>query len=103
MECTKCHISKSLNEYTLKNKKDGIYYLYCDQCREKTLNIQEKYKKEAKENYELKKITDYINCECGKSFVSFRDFHMKRHLNSKFHLMFLEKKNNQSLNENKQN
>lgn len=91
MECTKCRITKPLTDYSFKNIKEKIYYLYCNECRKKTLEIQKKYKDEAKLGYEIKKITDNIECECGKSFVSFRSFHMERHMNSKFHQIYMEK------------
>ena len=41
----------------MKVKK--IYYLYCDLCRKKTQVIQSKYKEKAKENYNLKKKTEF--------------------------------------------
>ena len=33
MECTKCHKVKGFNDFTSKNPKDIIYYMYCDICR----------------------------------------------------------------------
>lgn len=85
MECTKCHLHKDLSEFSLKNVKEGIYYLYCDRCRQQTVNAQNKYKERAKEDYEIRKATNVINCDCGKSFVCFRDFHLVRHINSTYH------------------
>jgi len=86
MECTKCKTKKTLNEYSLKNKKEKIYYSYCNSCRDRVNIEKEKYKDIAKENYEILKKTNVIKCDCGKSFVSFRDYHIYRHNNSKYHL-----------------
>ena len=55
MECTKCHKVKNFEEYSYKNKKEKILYLYCNDCRIITLSTQIKYKEKAKENYNLKK------------------------------------------------
>jgi hypothetical protein len=92
MECTKCHIRKDISEFSLKNVKENIYYLYCNQCREKTLAYQKKYKERAKEDYELKKKTCVIECECGKSYTYFRDYHITRHIDSKHHQNYVQSK-----------
>jgi hypothetical protein len=86
MECTKCKKRKGLEDYSYKNKKDKIYYNYCNQCREKSNIEKEKYKDIAKENYDILKKTNVIKCDCGKSYVSFRTYHIYRHNNSKYHL-----------------
>lgn len=93
MECTRCHERKDISEFSLKNKKEGIYYLHCDDCRKYTLQMQYKYKNKAKDEYEIKKITNVIECECGKSFVSFRDYHIYRHVNSQYHINYISCKN----------
>jgi hypothetical protein len=93
MECTKCHIRKELYDFSLKNKIEGIYYLYCDKCRQQTNDIQKKYKDKAKEKYELNKIINNIECDCGITFVCFREFHMYRHLKSKHHENYMIGKN----------
>lgn len=90
MECTKCHKIKSLTEYSYRNKKEKIYYLYCDNCRKQTVEIQKKYKEKAVEEYNLRKTLNVIDCKCGISFVCFRDFHMIRHINSKKHKKILD-------------
>ena len=95
MECTKCHIRKDISEFSLKNEKENIYYLYCNLCRQKTNNSCKKYKDKAKENYELKKIDNCIKCDCGTSFVCFRDFHLTRHLNSRSHKNYVNLTKNQ--------
>jgi hypothetical protein len=89
MECTKCHKVKSLTEFSYRNKKEKIYYLYCDDCRKETLEIQKKYKDRAVEDYNLRKELNVIECKCGISFVCFRDFHMYRHINSIKHKKLL--------------
>jgi len=48
MECTKCKKKKMLNDYTLKNIKEGIYYTYCNHCRDKCNIERDKYKKYCK-------------------------------------------------------
>jgi hypothetical protein len=93
MECTKCHERKEISEFSLKNRKENIYYLHCNDCRKYILAVQNKYKEKAKGDYEIKKITNIIDCECGKSFVSFRDYHIYRHVNSKYHQNYINSKN----------
>ena len=85
MECTKCHTVKNFEEYSYKNKKEKIFYLYCNDCRNITLSSQKKYKEKANENYNLKKTLNLVDCKCGISYICFRDFHIYRHINSKKH------------------
>jgi len=85
MECTKCHTVKNFEEFSYKNENEKIYHLYCDLCRKKTQIIQFKYKEKAKENYNLKKINNIVECECGITYVCFRNYHIYRHINSKKH------------------
>lgn len=92
MECSKCHKYFDINSFSLKNKKQKIYYQHCNICREKNNEYLEFYKIKAKENYELLKITNYIKCECGAEYVAFRDHHIYRHYNSKRHLEYMKKK-----------
>lgn len=91
MECFKCRTRKDISEFSLKNSKENIYYLHCDKCRENVKQLQTKHKEKMREDYELKKTTNLIKCECGISFVAFRDFHMIRHVNSKRHQNYLHK------------
>ena len=93
MECTKCHKVKNFDEYSYKNKKEKIFYLYCNDCRIITLSSQIKYKEKAKENYNLKKKLNTVECECGISYICFRDFHIYWHINSKKHKNLLISKN----------
>ena len=90
MECTKCRTVKNFEEFSYKNESEKIYYLYCDLCRKKTQVIQSKYKEKAKENYNLKKKQSSIQCECGITYVCFRDYHIYRHINSKKHKNLLK-------------
>lgn len=85
MECTKCHRILPIETFSYKNVQKKIYYLHCDSCREKLKNMQHKKELE-REQYELVKKTNVINCECGKTYVAFRDYHIYRHNNSKHHL-----------------
>ena len=90
MECTKCRTVKNFEEFSYKNESEKIYYLYCDLCRKKTQVIQSKYKEKAKENYNLKKKYNSVQCECGITYVCFRDYHIYRHINSKKHINLLK-------------
>ena len=90
MECTKCHNVKNFEEFSYKNESEKIYYLYCDLCRKKTQVIQSKYKEKSKENYNLKKKYNSVQCECGITYVCFRDYHIYRHINSKKHINLLK-------------
>ena len=92
MECTKCHLRKDVSEFSLKNVKENIYYLHCNKCRDQVIRAQHKYKEKMKEEYEIKKLTHVIECECGISFVAFRDFHTIRHVNSKHHKNYVKGK-----------
>jgi hypothetical protein len=89
MECTKCRKVKNFTEFSYRNKSEKIYYLYCDDCRKNTVELQKKYKERAVEEYNLRKELNVIECNCGISFVCFRDFHMYRHINSKKHKKLL--------------
>ena len=44
MECSKCHKTKDISNYSIKNVKDNIYYQYCNDCRNYVLSVQKKYK-----------------------------------------------------------
>ena len=85
MQCTKCHNNKDFNEFSFKNKAEKIYYLYCNDCRNKTLEVQKKYKEKANNEYNLKKVVNLVHCDCGISYICFRDYHLYRHINSKKH------------------
>ena len=71
MECSKCHKIKKFCEFSFKNIEEKIYYLYCDECRNKTLEEQFKYKEKA-----------------------YEEFHMFRHINSKKHKKLIKEKYN---------
>lgn len=92
MECTRCHKRKPKSQFSYKNAEEKIYFMYCDDCRLKTTELQKRYKENAKEMYELKKEDNMMHCECGKKYVAFRHFHIERHLNSKFHIAYMEGK-----------
>lgn len=85
MQCTKCYKCLSLDEFSFKNMKAKIYYLHCDKCRDKISKDGHKKERE-KEQYELVKKTNVIECECGVKYVSFREYHTIRHINSKRHI-----------------
>ena len=43
MEYTKCKKRLDLSLFSYKNIEDKIYYLYCDNCREKKIMIIKKF------------------------------------------------------------
>lgn len=89
MQCTKCHKVLNLTEFSYKNIKEKIYYLYCNDCRKKVIETQKKYKEQMKEDYDIKKDTNKIECECGICYIAFRDYHIRRHENTKKHRLAL--------------
>jgi len=94
MECSKCHKIKKFCDFSFKKVDEKIYYLYCDDCRIKTIEEQRKYKEKANEEYNMRKINNIMICECGIKYVCFRDFHMYRHINSKKHKKLVKEKYN---------
>ena len=85
MECTKCHKILSIDNFSYKNVEEKIFYLHCNTCRDK-VKSQINKKQSEKEQYDMVKKTNVIKCACGKSYVAFRDYHIYRHQNSKYHL-----------------
>ena len=79
MECTKCKKILDITNFNYKKEEKKIYYSYCKKCRKNINNDLNKI------NYELSKRTSLINCRCGKTYIAFRDYHIIRHQNSKFH------------------
>lgn len=90
MECTKCHQFLSKENFSIKDKKNGIYYLSCDTCRIKIKEYNEINKDKIKNNYNIVKKTRTIECECGKIYVAFRELHEIRHLQSKKHKDYIQ-------------
>jgi hypothetical protein len=91
MECNICHKKLDLTEFSYKNKKDKIYYLCCNKCREKSLEYNNTYKYIAKIKYESLKESNNIKCECGIEYVAFRTYHIYRHNSTKKHQDFINK------------
>lgn len=85
MECTKCKKRLDISFYSLKNIKNNIYYLHCDICREKIKNQKNKKNIEI-DNYAKTKNNKFILCKCGKEYIAFRDYHIVRHENTKYHI-----------------
>lgn len=85
MECTKCHKILSIDNFSYKNVEKKIYYLHCNTCRDK-LKSQQNKKQSEKEQYDIVKKTNVIQCACGKSYIAFRDYHIYRHQSSKYHI-----------------
>tara|TARA_Y100000389_G_scaffold191910_1_gene218777 strand:+ start:113 stop:388 length:276 start_codon:yes stop_codon:yes gene_type:complete len=85
MECTKCKKRLDISYYSLKNIKNNIYYLHCDICREK-INNQKNKKNIEIDNYDKTKNNKFILCKCGKEYIAFRDYHIVRHENTKYHI-----------------
>lgn len=91
MECTLCHRMLEVKNFSYKNEAKKIYYFHCNECRDKFINNPE-IKKNQKEQYERTKKTSLINCKCGSQYVAFRDYHIRRHLSSKHHMLFIQNK-----------
>lgn len=92
MECSKCHSIKNFCDFSFKKIEEKIYYMHCEKCRIKIIEEQQKYKEKAYEEYNMRKINNIMECECGCKYVCFRDFHMYRHVNSKKHKKLLKEK-----------
>ena len=86
MECNRCKLKKNINDFSFYMKKNNkIYYLSCDNCRNKYKDIKEKQKQE----YLNRKENNIINCECGITYIAFREYHIYRHNISKKHCALL--------------
>ena len=96
MECTKCHKILDINQFSYKNIEKKIFYLHCDKCRQKILKDKDKQIQE-KQQYEFVKKTNIIDCECGRKYIAFRDYHIARHNNTKLHLKKIEDIRNNSI------
>lgn len=83
MECTKCRKRLDLSLFSYKNIEDKIYYLYCDNCREKINNDNKKIYDNI--SYLYVKNNNVVSCKCGKKYIAFRNYHIIRHENSKYH------------------
>lgn len=91
MECTLCHRILEVTNFSYKNEAKKIYYFHCNECRDKFTNNPE-IKKNQKEQYERTKKTSLIKCKCGTQYVAFRDYHIRRHLSSQHHMLFIQTK-----------
>ena len=80
----KKEICKFPARYTLL-KKFNIIDIELERCSSLV-----EYKEKAKENYNLKKKQSSVQCECGITYVCFRDYHIYRHINSKKHKNLLK-------------
>lgn len=85
MQCTRCKKILDFQDFSYKNAEKKIYYLHCNNCRQKVLNDKNKKQRE-KANYEKTKKEYSVTCECGVNYVGFRDYHILRHFNSKSHI-----------------
>lgn len=88
MECTSCHHILDFDKFSFKNEAKRIYYLHCNECREKIINDPMKKTRE-KEQYNRVKKQSLIQCKCGVNYVAFREYHILRHLHSKTHAKML--------------
>ena len=93
MQCSTCKKVLDKSEFSFKNVDKRIYYQRCDHCRKK--DSPEK-KERDKECYELTKKLSTIHCKCGSTYVAFRDFHIRRHLNTPRHLAYTKSQNNRN-------
>ena len=69
MECSKCHKIKDFSEFSFKKIDEQIYYLYCDECRNKTIEEQRKYKEKAYEEYNMRKINNIMIKNMKQFFI----------------------------------
>ena len=77
MDCTRC--KKTCQFDCFSQKSNGNYYLYCNLCREKSL--------EYNSNCRIYPPIDTIlKCECGKSYKYFNKTSIIQHNNTKFHI-----------------
>tara|TARA_Y100000389_G_scaffold200752_1_gene241879 strand:- start:8519 stop:8797 length:279 start_codon:yes stop_codon:yes gene_type:complete len=91
MECTKCKKKLELSYFSYKDDNKKIFYLHCDKCREKISMYKNKKEIEI-ENYNVIKETKIIECVCGKKYIAFRNYHIKRHECTKNHLKNINNK-----------
>ncbi len=92
MYCNRCNKNIDItyfSTYLLNNK--NIYYLNCNNCRNK-INTDDKKNKE-KEEYLNRKNNNVVECECGVKYISFREYHKYRHSISKKHQEYIKKNN----------
>ena len=89
MECTKCRKRLNLENFSYKNVKEKIYYMHCNNCRQKFSESHKNHKEKMKEDYNIVKQANKIECDCGINYIAFREYHIKRHENSKKHTDYL--------------
>ncbi len=92
MQCSCCKKILDKDKFSLKNEDKKIYYLHCNNCREKLKTSRPDKQKQEKQRYEKLKKDARIECNCGSVYVAFRDFHILRHLNTLKHKAYLSTK-----------
>lgn len=85
MECTRCRRVLDKEEFSLRSVKSGIYYVNCDKCRDKLKKHVDKADNQ-KSQYEDVKKREVIVCECGKTYIAFREYHILRHNSTRWHI-----------------
>lgn len=85
MECMKCKKKLDFNDFSYKNIENKIFYLHCDNCRNK-IKLQKNKKNNELNNYNNIKHLKKIECICGKKYIAFRDYHIQRHEISNYHI-----------------
>jgi predicted metal-binding protein len=90
MQCTKCFRCLEFSDFSFKNEKEKIYYLHCNDCRQKIIEYQQYNKEKTKEEYNIVKTSNIVLCDCGVSYIAFRKYHMVRHQSTKKHQSYLD-------------
>ena len=85
MECTKCKKRLDVSEFSYKNNDKKIFYLHCNNCRKK-ISFQNNKKNREQDNYKDVKENNKMECKCGKIYIAFRNYHIKRHESSLYHI-----------------
>jgi len=85
LDCNRC--KKALDIKCFSKRPNGIYYYSCDKCRQTTLDWLSENGKTRQEQLDKKK--QNIQCECGKSYVFYKESHIQQHRNTKYHKTFL--------------
>ena len=79
------HSLRCISSGAKKLNENKIFYLHCDNCRNK-IKLQKNKKNNELNNYNNIKHLKKIECICGKKYIAFRDYHIQRHEISNYHI-----------------
>lgn len=85
IRCIRCKVWKNDKDFTYKTK-EGYFYTYCDNCRDKLNEYRDENIKEQIKQLR-KSQTTTIDCDCGKTIKVYGncDYYIRRHLETKYH------------------